>query len=89
MASGLASRGNRSFAGVAITFADTGGGIPRESLERILEPLYSTKASGIGLGLAISRSIIDKHGGQLLVASEVVVGNRFTVNLPSAGRLQA
>lgn len=70
---------------VAITFADTGGGIPRENLERIMEPLYSTKARGIGLGLAITRSIIDKHGGRLQVASEVGVGSRFTISLPSAG----
>jgi signal transduction histidine kinase len=68
---------------VAITFADTGGGIPRENLERIMEPLYSTKARGIGLGLAITRSIIDKHGGRLQVASDVGVGSRFTVSLPS------
>lgn len=74
---------------VAITFADTGGGIPRGSLERIMEPLYSTKSRGIGLGLAITRSILDKHGGRLLVASEVGVGTRFTVQLPSAGQLPA
>lgn len=69
---------------VAITVADTGVGIPRESLERILEPLYSTKARGIGLGLAITRSIIDKHSGGLHVASEVGAGSQFTVRLPAA-----
>lgn len=69
---------------VAITIADTGSGIPRESLERILEPLYSTKARGIGLGLAITRSILDKHGGGLHVASEVGLGSQFTVRLPAA-----
>ncbi|HUY91588.1 MAG TPA: protoglobin domain-containing protein [Pirellulales bacterium] len=70
---------------VAVMIADTGVGIPPESLERIMEPLYSTKARGIGLGLAITRSIIDKHGGRLQVASEQGVGSRFTVSLPSAG----
>jgi signal transduction histidine kinase len=69
---------------VTITVADTGAGIPRENLERIMEPLYSTKARGIGLGLAITRSILDKHGGQLQVASEIGVGTRFTVRLPAA-----
>lgn len=69
---------------VSVMVADTGAGIPRENLERILEPLYSTKARGIGLGLAITRSIIDKHGGQLHVASEPGVGSRFTVRLPAA-----
>lgn len=70
---------------VAVTIADTGVGIPRESLERIMEPLFSTKARGIGLGLAITRSILEKHGGRLQVASEQGVGSRFTVILPSAG----
>lgn len=69
---------------VEVTIADTGAGIPRENLERIMEPLYSTKARGIGLGLAITRSIIDKHGGALRVASELGLGSRFTVRLPAA-----
>lgn len=69
---------------VAVTVADTGVGIPRDSLERIMEPLFSTKARGIGLGLAITRSIVEKHGGRLQVASEQGVGSRFTVLLPSA-----
>lgn len=69
---------------VEVNFADTGTGIPRENLERILEPLYSTKARGIGLGLAITKSIIDKHGGRLQVTSEPGSGSRFTVRLPAA-----
>ncbi|HEX7449718.1 MAG TPA: protoglobin domain-containing protein [Pirellulales bacterium] len=69
---------------VAITVADTGVGIPRESLERVLEPLFSTKARGMGLGLAVTRSIIDKHSGRLQVASEVGSGSQFTVRLPAA-----
>ncbi|HVA51200.1 MAG TPA: protoglobin domain-containing protein [Pirellulales bacterium] len=70
---------------VAATVADSGAGIAKENLERIMEPLYSTKARGIGLGLAITRSIIDKHGGKLNVTSELGVGSRFTVRLPAAG----
>ncbi|HET6879736.1 MAG TPA: protoglobin domain-containing protein [Pirellulales bacterium] len=68
---------------VEVSVADTGSGIARENLERIMEPLYSTKARGIGLGLAITRSIIDKHGGSLRVASEVGKGTQFTVRLPT------
>lgn len=71
---------------VAVTITDTGPGIAREALERILEPLYSTKARGIGLGLAITRSIIDKHGGGLHIASEVGRGSQFTVRLPGVDR---
>ena len=70
---------------VAVTVSDTGTGIACENLERILEPLYSTKARGIGLGLAITRSIVEKHGGTLRAASELGVGSQFTVCLPSAG----
>jgi signal transduction histidine kinase len=69
---------------VEVTVADNGQGIARENLERIMEPLYSTKARGIGLGLAITRSIIEKHGGALRVASELGVGSQFTVRLPAS-----
>ena len=80
----LAISGRSQRADVEITVADSGVGIRREDLERIMEPLYSTKARGIGLGLAITRSILDKHGGRLQVASEPGKGSRFTVRLPSA-----
>lgn len=69
---------------VEVTVADSGVGIRREDLERIMEPLYSTKARGIGLGLAIARSILDKHGGNLEIASESGKGSQFIVRLPSA-----
>jgi two-component system sensor kinase FixL len=69
---------------VVVSVSDTGVGISRENLDRILEPLYSTKARGIGLGLAITRSIINKHGGKLEVQSEVGTGTTFTVRLPAA-----
>jgi signal transduction histidine kinase len=66
---------------VAVEFADTGVGIPRDDLSRVMEPLYSTKARGLGLGLAIARSILDKNQGTLNVASEVGCGSIFTVHL--------
>ncbi len=67
-----------------VAVADTGVGIPREDLARILEPLYSTKARGLGLGLAIVRSILDKGGGGLSVESEPGQGSVFIVRLPAA-----
>jgi len=70
---------------VEITVADTGTGIKPEDLERIMEPLYSTKARGIGLGLAITRAIVDKHQGRMRVASEFGRGSQFFVTLPAAG----
>lgn len=66
-----------------VTVADTGVGIPESDLAKILEPLYSTKARGLGLGLAIVRAILDKCGGTLLVTSEPGRGSAFTVRLMS------
>jgi signal transduction histidine kinase len=71
---------------VAVTVTDTGHGIKKEVLGRIAEPLFSTKARGIGLGLAITRAILDKHGAQLAVVSEEGQGAAFTVRLPAAER---
>lgn len=80
----LKIKGRRVERGVEIAVGDTGVGIPPEDLRRILEPFYSTKARGIGLGLAITRAIIDKNKGHLLVASELGKGSTFTVHLLAA-----
>ncbi|MFM7151053.1 MAG: sensor histidine kinase [Gemmataceae bacterium] len=61
---------------------DTGVGIPPDLLSKIMEPLVSTKARGLGLGLAIARTILEKNGGSLRVASELGRGSTFTVRLP-------
>ncbi|HEY7158374.1 MAG TPA: protoglobin domain-containing protein [Gemmataceae bacterium] len=67
--------------GMETTVIDTGVGIPAEQLSRVLEPLYSTKARGLGLGLSIARAIVEKNGGHLRVASEPGKGSSFTVFL--------
>lgn len=64
-----------------IAFADNGTGISPEILNRITEPLFSTKARGIGLGLAIVQSILDKNNATLDVKSELNQGSTFTVQL--------
>ena len=66
---------------VEIDITDTGVGIAPENLSRISEPLYSTKARGLGLGLAIVRAILDKNRGGLRVRSEVGRGTTCTVRL--------
>jgi signal transduction histidine kinase len=66
---------------VELSVADTGVGIETKDLARIMEPLYSTKASGLGLGLAISRSIVEKNQGSLRVTSEPGRGSTFTIRL--------
>lgn len=69
---------------VAVDFADTGGGIAPEALAQIFEPYYSTKETGIGLGLPLTKKIIEEHGGQISVVSEVGKGTIFTVTMPRA-----
>ncbi len=67
--------------GVEVGISDTGGGIAPADLARIMEPLYSTKARGLGLGLAISRTVLEKMDGRLRVESEPGRGSTFTVTL--------
>jgi signal transduction histidine kinase len=66
---------------VAVDVADTGVGIAPENIVRVTEPLYSTKARGLGLGLAIARAVLEKNKGTLRVASEPGRGTTFTVTL--------
>ena len=68
---------------VQITFKDTGEGIPDERQEKIFEPLFTTKAKGIGLGLPLTKSLLKSHGGTLEVHSEVGKGSTFIVKLYS------
>jgi signal transduction histidine kinase len=70
--------------GIDLIVTDTGVGIPPDNLVRIMEPLYSTKARGLGLGLAIARAILEKNNGGLLVESEVGRGTTFTMRLLAA-----
>jgi PAS domain S-box-containing protein len=67
---------------LAVSVADTGMGISPENLGKLFEPLFSTKAQGIGLGLALSKTLVENHGGRIEVRSEVGAGSIFTVKLP-------
>ncbi len=67
---------------VEASFSDTGSGIASESLGRMFEPLFTTKAKGMGMGLAITRMIVEKQGGTIAVHSEPGKGATFTVRLP-------
>ena len=70
---------------VAVSVEDSGAGIPKENLDKIFEPLFSTRAKGIGLGLAIARDMMERNGGNIEVHSEEGKGSTFTVKLPLAG----
>jgi two-component system, NtrC family, sensor kinase len=74
---------------VEIGVSDSGPGVPVDQLRRIMEPFYTTKARGLGLGLAISRSIVERNHGELLVKSQVGQGSTFLVRLPAATPAQA
>src|SRR5262249_6140646 len=80
----LALSGRAADGGVEVAVADTGVGIPPEDLGRVTEPLYSTKARGLGLGLALARAILEKNKGSLRVASAPGRGTTFTVRLTAA-----
>jgi signal transduction histidine kinase len=79
--------------GVVISVADTGTGIDSQELERIFNPLFTTKSGGMGMGLSICRSIIEAHDGQLWVAPNKPEGAIFQFMLradgaPSVGALR-
>lgn len=66
---------------IVFHFADTGVGIPPENLKRILEPLFTTKARGMGLGLSITKAIVDKNECRLAITSETGQGSTFSIGL--------
>ncbi|MDO8568528.1 MAG: ATP-binding protein [Dehalococcoidales bacterium] len=82
----IAARQKDSFMEVEV--ADTGGGIPQEVMGHLFEPLYTTKAKGIGLGLAVCRSIVERHDGHIEVQSQPGTGTSFTVSLPLKAQTQ-
>jgi PAS domain S-box-containing protein len=69
---------------VQIIVADDGPGIPTGTIERLFDPFFSTKATGLGIGLWLSRRIISEHRGDISVESEIGSGTRFLIKLPEA-----
>jgi PAS domain S-box-containing protein len=72
---------------VVVTVEDDGPGIPEEIRDRVFDPFFTTKevGKGTGQGLALARSIVDRHGGLLAVESEAGRGTAFTITLPVGG----
>jgi C4-dicarboxylate-specific signal transduction histidine kinase len=69
--------------GVLVTVSDSGPGLPPANPERVFEAFYTTKASGLGMGLSICRSIIEAHGGRLRALSNQPRGAAFRITLPA------
>jgi signal transduction histidine kinase len=74
---------------VTVWVADTGPGIPSQSVERIFNPLFTTKSSGMGMGLSICRSIVESHDGELSVAPNTPKGAVFRFVLRAEARQSA
>lgn len=70
--------------GYEIRFSDSGSGIESDALARIFEPFFTTKPDGTGLGLAVTRKIVEAHGGTLAVESAAGQGTTVTVSLPGS-----
>ena len=67
---------------IELDFTDTGEGISKENLEKIFEPLFSTRMQGTGLGLTVCQDIVEAHKGNISVESEVGKGTKITIKLP-------
>ncbi len=65
-----------------IILADSGTGMTKESMEKLWSPLFTTKATGMGLGIPIAKRLVEAHGGSITVESEAGKGSTFTVTLP-------
>jgi signal transduction histidine kinase len=79
---------SRDGAHAVIRISDTGPGIPAGDLNNIFDPFFTTKPHGMGMGLAIVRTIIEAHHGQISVENQASGGALFTIRLPMArGRL--
>ncbi len=70
---------------LTIHIIDTGAGIPAEIRDRIFDGFFSTKPDRAGMGLAVARQIIERHGGSIACDSAEGLGTRFTVALPASG----
>jgi signal transduction histidine kinase len=82
----LTFRGRRAADGfVRLDVIDTGTGITPDEMEKLFEPLFTTKARGIGLGLAVSKGLVQANGGVISAESRPGAGTTMSVSLPTAG----
>jgi signal transduction histidine kinase len=70
--------------GVIVSVRDCGPGIRQENLDRLFDPFYTTKSAGMGMGLAICRSIVEGHGGRICATANIPRGAAFHFTLPAA-----
>jgi C4-dicarboxylate-specific signal transduction histidine kinase len=75
--------------GVLVSVSDTGSGLSASDAEQVFEPFYTTKTDGIGIGLAISRSIVEAHGGSIWASAGAGRGATFSFTLPIHAHAEA
>jgi len=68
---------------IQVSVSDTGVGLPPQQADQIFDAFFTTKAQGTGMGLSISRSIVESHGGRLWAAGNSPHGASFYLNLPT------
>lgn len=66
-----------------ISVSDSGVGLPQEKLDRLFEAFFTTKAQGTGMGLSISRTIVESHSGRLWASANTGRGATFHFSLPT------
>jgi signal transduction histidine kinase len=69
--------------GAVFAVHDSGAGIPPEARDKLFDAFFSTKPDGLGMGLAISRTIVENHGGRLGLDTAAEAGTRFVFNIPA------
>jgi signal transduction histidine kinase len=74
--------------GVRVSIADTGSGIDQANLNRIFEPMFTTKARGMGMGLSICKSIIESHNGRIWLTAGSSRGSVFQFELPTGANVR-
>jgi signal transduction histidine kinase len=72
-----------------VAVADSGPGVDPEIIDRVFDPLFTTKPHGMGMGLFICRSIVETHGGQIWATANLPQGARFQFSLPAQGSLSS
>jgi two-component system sensor kinase FixL len=70
---------------VEIGVADAGPGVPPESLQKIFDPFFTTKSGGMGMGLSVSRTIVEAHKGRIWVENNPGQGATFWLSIPALG----
>jgi signal transduction histidine kinase len=85
----IVKTGRQGEKGVILSVSDTGTGVDLKTEKRLFEPFFTTKPQGLGLGLSISRSIVEAHDGSLSFSSNLDRGATFCIRLPVASKINA